>query len=165
MTLLTNLFFASKPTSSNMVLIKVITFLALFVSLLPPSLALPQAKDGGGHVSLLVSQTGLDFAKDFLVHKVISTTLPLQLPEIEKKVKIPLVGKVRMGLTNIKIYAVDVRSSRVETGGDGMVLSVSGATADVSMDWSYAYKASFFHISDHGVASVKVTVETKLCSL
>lgn len=140
-----------------MVLIKVITFLALFVSLLPPSsLALPQAKDGGGYVSLLVSQTGLDFAKDFLVHKVISTTLPLQLPQIEKKVKIPLVGKVQMGLTNIKIYAVDVRSSRVETGGDGMVLSVSGATADVSMDWSYAYKASFFHISDHGVASVKV---------
>ncbi|KAJ0264552.1 putative BPI/LBP family protein [Hirschfeldia incana] len=136
-----------------MVLTKLITFLALlFFSVTPPSLA----KDGGGHVSLLVSETGLDFAKDFLVHKAISTTLPLELPEIEKKVKIPLVGKVSMGLSNIKIYAVDVRSSRVETGGDGIVLSVSGATADVSMDWSYAYKASFFHISDHGVASVKV---------
>ncbi|KAG2299139.1 hypothetical protein Bca52824_035611 [Brassica carinata] len=44
----------------------------------------------------------------------------------------------------------------VDTGEDGIVLSVSGATADVSMDWSYAYKASFFRISDHGVASVKV---------
>ncbi|KAL0743107.1 hypothetical protein Bca4012_084620 [Brassica carinata] len=136
-----------------MVLTKVITFLALFVSV--PLSSAQQAKDGG-HVSLLVSETGLDFAKDFLVHKVISTTLPLQLPEIEKKVKIPLVGKVRMGLSNIKIYAVDVRSSRVETGEGGILLSVSGATADVSMDWSYAYKASFFHISDHGVASVKV---------
>ncbi|CAN7106311.1 unnamed protein product [Brassica rapa subsp. narinosa] len=136
-----------------MILTKVITFLALFVLSISPSLA--QAKDGG-HVSLLVSETGLDLAKDFLIHKVISTTLPLQLPEIEKKVKIPLIGKVQMGLTNIKIYAVDVRSSRVETGGDGIVLSVSGATADVSMDWSYAYKASFFHIADHGVASVKV---------
>ncbi|KAH0926793.1 hypothetical protein HID58_019049 [Brassica napus] len=134
-------------------LIFVITSLALFVLSISPSLA--QAKDGG-HVSLLVSETGLDLAKDFLIHKVISTTLPLQLPEIEKKVKIPLVGKVQMGLKNIKIYAVDVRSSRVETGGDGIVLSVSGATADVSMDWSYAYKASFFHIADHGVASVKV---------
>ncbi|KAF8103969.1 hypothetical protein N665_0182s0075 [Sinapis alba] len=136
-----------------MVLTKVITCLVLFVSLSPTS---AQAKNGGGHVSLLVSETGLEFAKDFLVHKVISTTLPLQLPEIEKKVKIPLVGKVRMGLSNIKIYAVDVQSSRVETGEDGIGLSVSGATADVSMDWSYAYKASFFHISDHGVASVKV---------
>ncbi|CAH8328994.1 unnamed protein product [Eruca vesicaria subsp. sativa] len=135
-----------------MVLTKVITFLVLFVSISP---SLAQSKDGG-HVSLQVSQTGLDFAKDFLIQKVISTSLPLQLPEIEKKVKIPLIGKVRMGLSNIKIYAVDVQSSKVETGEGGLVLSVSGATANVSMDWSYAYKASFFHISDHGAASVKV---------
>lgn len=118
-------------------------------------LTLPQSNDGG-HISVLVSETGLEFAKDFLINKVVSTTIPLPLPNIEKKVKIPLIGKVRMGLSNIQINAVNVQSSKIETGGDGIVLSVSGATADLSMDWSYLYRASFFKISDHGNASVKV---------
>ncbi|XP_024015782.1 putative BPI/LBP family protein At3g20270 [Eutrema salsugineum] len=129
-----------------------LTILVLFLS---ATLTLAQSKDVG-HISVLVSETGLEFAKDFFIHEVISTTIPIQLPNIEKKVKIPLIGKVGMGLSNIQIYAVDVQSSRIETGEDGIVLSVSGATADLSMDWSYAYKASFFKISDHGDASVKV---------
>ncbi|CAH2053236.1 unnamed protein product [Thlaspi arvense] len=135
-----------------MALAKVMTILVLFVS---ASLSFAQSKDIG-HISIRVSETGLEFAKDFFIREVISTTIPLQLPNIEKKVKIPLIGKVRMGLSNIRIYAVDVQSSRIETGGNGIVLSVSGATADLSMDWSYTYKASFFQISDHGDASVKV---------
>lgn len=130
----------------------VLTILVLFVFVLP---TLAQSNDGG-HISIVVSKTGLEFAKDFLINKVISTTIPLQLPDIENKVKIPLIGRVRMGLSNIQIDAVDVQSSKIETGKDGIVLSVSGATANLSMDWSYTYRASFFKISDHGDASVKV---------
>ncbi|KAG7577971.1 Lipid-binding serum glycoprotein N-terminal [Arabidopsis thaliana x Arabidopsis arenosa] len=135
-----------------MALMKVMTILVLFVSV---SSTLAQS-NYGGHISILVSETGLEFAKDYLIKKVITTTLPLQLPDIENKVKIPLIGKVRMGLSNIQIEAVHVQSSKIETGKDGIVLSVSGATANLSMDWSYTYRASFFEISDHGDASVEV---------
>ncbi|EOA33081.1 hypothetical protein CARUB_v10016418mg [Capsella rubella] len=137
----------------EMALTKVLTILVLCV--LVSTSTLTQSSDGG-HISILVSKTGLEFAKDFLIKKVISTTIPLQLPGIEKKVRIPLIGKVRMGLSNIQIDAVDVQSSKVETGKDGIVLSVSGTTADLSMGWSYTYRASFFQISDHGDAFVKV---------
>ncbi|CAE5967939.1 unnamed protein product [Arabidopsis arenosa] len=136
----------------EMALMKVMTILVLFVSV---SSTLAQSNNGG-HISILVSETGLEFAKDYLIKKVITTTLPLQLPDIENKVKIPLIGKVRMGLSNIQIEAVHVQSSKIETGKDGIVLSVSGATANLSMDWSYTYRASFFEISDHGDASVEV---------
>lgn len=137
-----------------MALKKVMPILVLFV-LLTPTFA--QSNDHG-HVSVLVSKTGLEFAKDYLIDKVISTTIPLQLPNIEKKDKIPLIGKVQMGLSNISIYAVEVQSSLIETGEAGIVLSVSGAKANLSMDWSYTYRASFFKISDHGDASVKVNL-------
>ncbi|XP_019097082.1 PREDICTED: putative BPI/LBP family protein At3g20270 isoform X2 [Camelina sativa] len=130
-----------------MVLTKVLLILVLCI--------LTQSNNGG-HISILVSKTGLESAKDFLINRVISTTIPLQLPEIEKKVRIPLIGKVRMGLSNIQIDSVDVHSSKIETGKDGIFLSVSGATANLSMDWSYTYRASFFEISDHGDAFVKV---------
>lgn len=133
---------------------KLMTILVLFVSV-SPTLA---QSNNRGHISVLVSETGLEFAKDYLIKEVISTTIPLQLPEIEKKVKIPLIGKVRMGLSNITIFSVDVQSSKIETGENGIVLSVSGAAADLSMDWSYTYKASFFQISDHGDATVKVKI-------
>lgn len=137
-----------------MALTKVMTILVLFVLVTP---IFAQSNDLG-HVSVLVSKTGLEFAKDYLIDKVISTTIPLQLPDIEKKDKIPLIGKVQMGLSTISINAVDVQSSLIETGENGIVLSVSGATANLSMDWSYTYRASFFKISDHGDASVKVNL-------
>jgi len=136
----------------EMALMKVMTILVLFVSV---SSTLAQSNNGG-HISIIVSETGLEFAKDYLIKKVITTTLPLQLPDIENKVKIPLIGKVRMGLSNIQIDAVHVQSSKIETRKDGIILSVLGATGNLSMDWSYTYRASFFEISDHGDASVEV---------
>ncbi|KFK39349.1 hypothetical protein AALP_AA3G232800 [Arabis alpina] len=135
-----------------MVLEKLMTILVLFFSV---SQTLGQFNNHG-HISVLVSKTGLEFVKDYLINEVISTTIPLKLPDIEKKVKIPLIGKVRMGLSNIQIYTVHVQSSKIKTGENGIFLSVLGATADLILDWSYTYKASFFHISDHGDASVKV---------
>ncbi|CAN8268961.1 unnamed protein product [Cochlearia groenlandica] len=135
-----------------MILTKATTILIFFVSV---SLTLTQSNNGG-HVSILISETGLDFAKNYLINEVISTTIPLKLPEIEKKAEIPLIGKVRMGLTNIQILAIEIKSSSIMTGQDGIFMSVSGTTSDLVMDWSYAYKASFFKISDHGNASVKV---------
>ena len=54
--------------------------------------------------------------------------IPLQLSDIEKSVKIRVIGKVHLGLSNIIIYSVNVASSLVETGDSGIVLVASGAT-------------------------------------
>ncbi|KAL1197734.1 putative BPI/LBP family protein [Cardamine amara subsp. amara] len=135
-----------------MALKKVMTILVLFVLVTPTFVQ----SNEHGHVSVLVSKTGLEFAKDYLIHKVISTTIPLQLPNIEKEDKIPLIGNVGMSLSNISIYSVDVQSSLIETGENGIVFSVRGAKANLRMDWSYTYRAAFFKTSDHGDAFVKV---------
>ena len=84
--------------------------------------------------------------------------IPLQLSDIEKSVKIRVIGKVHLGLSNIIIYSVDVASSSVETGDSGIVLVASGATANLSMDWRYSYKTWLvpIAISDKGSATVQV---------
>ncbi|KAF3963979.1 hypothetical protein CMV_011687 [Castanea mollissima] len=69
-----------------------------------------------GFISVTISEKGLDFAKDVLIDTAISSIIPLQLPDIEKFVKIPLVGKVYMLLSNITIFHVDIASSYVNTG-------------------------------------------------
>ena len=83
---------------------------------------------------MVISDKGLDFAKDLLVEKAISSIIPLQLPQIEKYVKIPVVGRVQFVLSNITIYSVDVPSYYVENGETGVVLVGSGATAKLSMN-------------------------------
>jgi hypothetical protein len=88
----------------------------------------------------------------------VSTIIPLQLPDIEKSVKIPLIGKVHMILSNITIYSVNISSSYVETGNPGLVLVASGATASLSMKWAYSYSTWLIVISDSGDASVQVHI-------
>ncbi|PON38722.1 BPI fold-containing family B member [Parasponia andersonii] len=126
--------------------------LSLFLLLL---LIIPSSFQEEGFISLVISDKGLDFAKDLLIEKAISSIVPLQLPQIEKQVKVPIIGTVHVVLSNITIYSVDVPSSYVETGETGIVLIASGATANLSLNWKYSYSNWFILISDNGRASIQ----------
>ncbi|KAI3717918.1 hypothetical protein L1987_69840 [Smallanthus sonchifolius] len=91
-----------------------------------------------------------------MINTAISSLIPLQLPQIEQSVKIPLVGKVRMVLSDIVIYEVNVSSSVAQPGEMGVTIVASGATAGLRFDWSYSYSTWLFEFSDSGVASVQV---------
>ncbi|GAB2230002.1 hypothetical protein Droror1_Dr00014258 [Drosera rotundifolia] len=111
-----------------------------------------------GYISVSISDKGLVFVKDLLIDKAVSALTPLQLPDIEKNVKIPVVGKVHIVLSDIVIYHIDVESSYVESGEDGFVIAASGATGNMSMSWKYSYKPWLvpIEVSDKGEASVLV---------
>lgn len=111
-----------------------------------------------GLISFDISQTGLNFVKDLLIKRVFSTLIPLKLPKIEKSLQIPVIGKVKMIVSNVTIYRVDVTSSIVRTGEMGVAIIASGATANLSMDWRYSYSTWLLpiDISDRGVASAQV---------
>lgn len=130
-----------------------ICFLVLSLVLIPASTH-PQSNEQG-YTSVILSDKGIDFAKDMLIKKAVSSMIPLQLPDIEKYVKIPLLGRVHVVLSNITINSV-IAPSSVETGATGIVLLASGATADLTMNWRYSYKSWIVVISDSGDASVKV---------
>ena len=129
--------------------------LSLFLLLL---LIIPSSFQEEGFISVVISDKGLDFAKDLLIEKAISSIVPLQLTQIEKQVKVPIIGTVHVVLSNITIYSVEVPSSYVETGETGIVLIASGATAKLSMNWKYSYSNWFIEISDNGRASIQVCV-------
>ncbi|MFS7963647.1 putative lipid binding protein BPI/LBP [Helianthus anomalus] len=112
--------------------------------------------DDSGFISFGISQKGIEFAKDLMIKTAISSLIPLELNEIEQRVQIPLVGKVRMVLSDIVIYEVNVSRSVVQPGEIGVTIVASGATAGLRFDWSYEYSTWLFEITDSGVASVKV---------
>ncbi|XP_022733113.1 putative BPI/LBP family protein At1g04970 [Durio zibethinus] len=136
---------------------KAISFIVVFSFLLIPASTLVESNQEG-YISGVISNKGLDFAKNLLIEKAISSMVPLQLSDIEKSVKIPVIGKVLLGLSNIIIHSVDVASSLVETGDSGISLVASDATANMNMDWRYSYKTWLvpIAISDHGTATVQV---------
>ncbi|CAL5342341.1 unnamed protein product [Camellia sinensis] len=138
------------PTISHLLLI-----LSLF---LVPSQSLLKQPPDNSFISLLISQTGLDFVKDLLVNNAISSFTPLQLPQIQKSVKIPVVGNVHMVLSNITIYRIDVESSYVKPGDTGVAIVASNTTCNLSMNWYYSYSTWVvpLQISDSGSASVQV---------
>ncbi|KAJ1389021.1 Lipid-binding serum glycoprotein, C-terminal [Sesbania bispinosa] len=131
--------------------------LLLLASSLTHGYAQFQPKDQA-FISLLITQNGLDFVKDLLVNKAISSIIPLRLRNIEKTVKIPVVGNVHMVLSNITIYQIDVPSSHVKPGETGISIIASGATCNLSMNWYYSYSTWFgpVEISDKGRAEVQV---------
>lgn len=108
--------------------------------------------------SVVLSQQGLDFVKNLLIEEAISSIIPLQLPKIEKSVKIPFVGNVHIVLSNTTIYKIDVSESYVKPGDTGIAIIVSGATCNLSMNWYYFYSTWLVpvEISDKGSASVQV---------
>lgn len=110
-----------------------------------------------GYISAVISNKGLDFVKNLLINKATSSIIPLEVPDIQKSLKIPLLGKVEMVLSDITIYRVDIDTSYAETGERGFLLAVSGATANISMNWEYSYGTWLLPtISDGGTASVLV---------
>ncbi|KAE9584123.1 putative bactericidal permeability-increasing protein, alpha/beta [Lupinus albus] len=131
-------------------------FLLLSLVLIPTSVVVGDEEDG--FISVVISDKGLDFAKQFLIEQAIASIVPSQLPDIEKKVNVPLVGKAQVILSEIIIKDIKINTSSVKTGESGIVLIVSGATADLTMNWRYTARTSFvpIGISDTGTATVKV---------
>lgn len=127
-----------------------------FWPLLLVLLFVPTSSQEEGFISVVVSDKGLDFGKDLLIQKTLSSIIPLQLPQIKQSVKVPYLGKADVVLSHITVYTADVPSSFVETGQTGVVWVVSGATAELSLDWSYSVDSWLVEASDHGTATVKV---------
>lgn len=97
--------------------------------------------------------------KDFLVEQVIRSLTPIRLPNIDKSVKLPLFGRVLVSVSNITLYYINVSSSTIHPGDTGIVIVASGASASLSLEWSYLYSPWIFvpiEISDEGSASVQV---------
>ncbi|KAL6536133.1 hypothetical protein OROHE_012977 [Orobanche hederae] len=111
-----------------------------------------------GYIKAKISNRGLDYLKDLLIEKAGSSLVPLKLPKIEKHVKIPIVGRVQMVVSNITIETINLTSSTLKTGDGGIVIDVSGATANLSMNWKYSYTTWLLPIvvSDKGNATVQV---------
>lgn len=114
--------------------------------------------DEEGFISVVISDKGLDFAKDILIDQAVASIVQSQLPQIEKTVQVPLVGKAKVVLSDITINHIQVNSSSVNTGETGIALVVSGATADLSLKWRYSVSSWLvpIGISDSGTATVKV---------
>ncbi|KAI3969678.1 hypothetical protein MKX01_020239 [Papaver californicum] len=134
--------------------------IALFII---PTHTLSKSKDDDGFVSLFLSEKGVNFAKDVLIEQAISSLAPLQLPQIIKKsVRIPIIGNINMGISNITIFQVNVSSSSITLNNNNtgeISIVASGATANLSMNWFYScHSWGFFpiEIADKGVASTQV---------
>ncbi|KAI3911682.1 hypothetical protein MKW92_029239 [Papaver armeniacum] len=137
-----------------------IILIALFII---PTHTLSQSNDDDGFVSLLLSEKGVNFAKDVLIEQAISSLAPLQLPQIiTKSVRVPIIGNINMGISNITIFQVNVSSSSITLNNNNtgeISIVASGATANLSMNWSYScHSWGFFpiQIADKGEASIQV---------
>ncbi|CAL0307374.1 unnamed protein product [Lupinus luteus] len=134
--------------------------LLLSLVLIPTSVVvgLQHLHEEDGFISVVISDKGLDFAKQFLIEQAIASIVPYQLSDIEKKVNVPLIGKAQVILSEITIKDIKINASSVNTGESSIVLIVSGATADLTMNWRYNARTSLvpIGISDSGTATVKV---------
>ncbi|KAF8657512.1 hypothetical protein HU200_060075 [Digitaria exilis] len=111
------------------------------------------------HVSAVVAEKGLAFAKDVLIGEAVRSLTPLRLPGVEKAVRVPFLGGVRVVASNITLFHLDVGdNSTVYPGHSGLVVVASGVTANISMHWSYRYDSWLFpiEIADSGTASILV---------
>lgn len=111
-----------------------------------------------GYITAKISNKGLEFLKNLLIEKAESSLVPLEIPEIKKTVKVPVIGKVQMVVSKITIERIHVTSSTVQAGDSGIVIDVAGATAHMSMNWKYSYNTWLLPISvsDNGNATVEV---------
>lgn len=111
-----------------------------------------------GYIKVDISNKGLDFMKEVLVQMAETSLVPLDLPKIEKSKHIPVIGTVDMVLSSITMDNIHVISSTVKAGDTGIVVSVSGAYANMTMNWEYSYSNWLFPvpISDNGQASIQV---------
>ncbi|KAI3509627.1 hypothetical protein L1887_25050 [Cichorium endivia] len=109
-------------------------------------------------ISSLITQTGLDFVKNLLISKAIPTLTATRISAIEKTVRIPVIGKVHIVLSDITINRVNVGLSKIKPDVTGVTISGSDVTCDLSLKWHYAYGTWLgpISISDSGTARVKV---------
>uniref|UniRef100_A0ACD5XV44 Uncharacterized protein n=1 Tax=Avena sativa TaxID=4498 RepID=A0ACD5XV44_AVESA len=108
------------------------------------------------HISAIISQSGLDFAKDLLVPLAADTLAHLSVPDIERSVNIPLIGIVRVVASGIVLEGVAVADSTVAAGDTGVVVAASLSSVNLTMEWSYSYGSWLVTISDSGSASIQV---------
>ncbi|XP_037434907.1 putative BPI/LBP family protein At1g04970 [Triticum dicoccoides] len=111
---------------------------------------------GSPHISAVISQSGLDFAKDLLVPRAAETLAQLSVPDIERSVSIPIIGAVRTVASRIVLGGVAVADSTVAAGDTGVVVAASLSSVNLTMEWSYSYSSWLVEISDSGNASVQV---------
>ncbi|KAL5729774.1 hypothetical protein ACHQM5_002676 [Ranunculus cassubicifolius] len=135
-------------------------FIFLLLTCLTTATSQSNQQQQQSYISALISQKGLDFAKDILIDKAISSLTPLQIPKIHKSVKLPFLGNVQVALSNTTINQISVSSSSsyIKLGDTGIAIVVSGATANLTMDWYYSYNTWFLlpvRISDRGSASIQ----------
>jgi lipopolysaccharide-binding protein len=130
--------------------------LLILAFVLLPTTAAPSAEAATPHISAVISQSGLDFAKDLLVSRAVDILTPLTVSDIERSVSIPLVGTVRMTASTIVLHGLAVSNSTVAVGDTGVVVTASLASANITMEWSYLYSAWVVSISDSGNASIQV---------
>ncbi|EXC04474.1 Putative BPI/LBP family protein [Morus notabilis] len=110
-------------------------------------LTVPGQSTAQSFTSVVISQKGLHFVQDLLVTKAIYSIIPLELPQIQKSVKIPFLGSVHMVLSNITIQGIDVGSSFVKPGDTGIVIVASETTCNLSMNWHYSHNTWLFPVS------------------
>jgi lipopolysaccharide-binding protein len=134
--------------------------------LLPLFLSAAVAVSAGGadeaHISVVVAEKGLAFAKDVLIGEAVRSLTPLFLPGVEKAMRVPFLGGVRVAASNITLFHLDVGdNSTVYPEKSGLVVVASGVTANISMHWSYRYDSWWFpvEIADSGTASILVMEE------
>ncbi|KAF0931825.1 hypothetical protein E2562_005789 [Oryza meyeriana var. granulata] len=96
------------------------------------------------------AHSGLDFAKNLLVSRAAETITPLEVPDIERSVSIPVIGTVDMVASGIVLNGVAVANSTVAVGDDGIVMAASLSSVNLTMEWSYSYSAWVITISDSG---------------
>lgn len=131
-----------------------IYLLLIFSLLIPPH---PTTADQS-FISSLITQNGLDFVKNLLISKAIPTLTSTRIPKIEKTVRIPVIGKVHIVLSDITINRVNVGLSNIKPDATGVTIFGSDVTCDLSTKWHYAYGTWVgpISISDSGTARVKV---------
>ncbi|KAM3189262.1 hypothetical protein ACQJBY_067899 [Aegilops geniculata] len=133
--------------------------LPLLLLLLLPLLASAAATGDEAHLSAVIGDTGLAFAKDVLIGEAVRSLTPLRLPGAEKAFRVPFLGGIRAAVSNITLFHLDVGDdSVVRLGDSALVVVASGITANISMAWSYSYYSWYFpvEISDSGTASILV---------
>ncbi|ONK69264.1 uncharacterized protein A4U43_C05F21040 [Asparagus officinalis] len=133
-------------------------FFLIFLSIFSCPVAAQSQSADSGSISAIISEKGLNFVKDLLIEQELRALVPLKLKDVEKSIRIPLIGSVYVSLANITVLEVSVSSSTVHPGDTGVVIVASGATANLSMDWRYSYRTWLtpVEISDKGSALVQV---------
>ncbi|KAK1439783.1 hypothetical protein QVD17_05603 [Tagetes erecta] len=109
-------------------------------------------------ISILITQNGLDFVKNLLQNRAISTITHSPIPKFESSVHIPVIGEVRILLSDVNIHQLNVGVSKVIPGSDGVAISGSDVACDLDMRWHYSYGSSIFpiSISDSGTSNIQV---------